>query len=200
MVNEVDISYYGTTDNIPCATVFDRRLYLAVMSSVATSGNDTVLVYQKDGTWTKDTLNVGAYTVYRSKLYYGSSLDNGFTYRAEVPDLYSDDGTGYSYFWTSKPIWNHPFGKVLYRSLWVQGENTGNYNLNLGYRLDESNGDYITNSFNMNTAYPFWKKLLLPIKSARALQFRIGDTSATAGSNMKINRLYLNYSNLLGKQ
>lgn len=195
LLNSFNISYYGTNDNVPFQTVFNRKLYCAVESPGTSSGNDTVLVLQKDGTWTKDTMSVGAFAVNRSNLYYGSSTDNGFVYRSEVPNVYSDDGVGYPAYWTSKPIWVHPYERVSFKDIWIQGEGTDS-NLDIGYALNENSNGFTSKSI-MTGSMPFWKKMPLPLKTGRAVQIKIGDFTGISENYFKINRLYLTYDNQL---
>jgi hypothetical protein len=199
-VNQFVVRYFSSArDNVPYMTVYDDQLLLAVQSPSA-STNDTVLVCQTDDTWTKDSIGVCGYATYRGNLYSGSSSTGGYVYQNYVKDVYSDDGAGYPYYWTSKPLSLHPYGKVLFRSLWVQAENSGNYTCTIGYRFDQSAGAYTYNSFSLSASAPVWRRLQFPLKTGRAIQFTIGDFTGTPGSHFRINRLHLVYSDVLELQ
>jgi hypothetical protein len=195
LLNSINIVYYGINDDIPFMTVYNRKLFLQVKSPSATSGNDTVIICQKDGTWTKDALNASGWTVFRNNLYFGSSTDNGFIYRGEVLGVYTDDGNNYVWYYTTKPIWVHPYQRVTFKDIWVQTDNTGS-TLDLGYRMDESAGAFQTGSYKMDSRLS--RKLpISPPLAARAVQIRVGDFNGVYSGAANINRLYLSYDSTL---
>ena len=199
LMNRMDIFWYGLGhDAVPCATVFNRKLFIEVESPSATTGNDTILVCQKDGTWTKDALSGEGFCIYRNKLYFGSSLNTGLVYQSEVPGLYTDDGNNYSWFYTFKPIWVSPFNQVNFNNIWIQADNT-NTTLDLGYRLDESLGMFAAFSYETNSRL-VRKLAITPPVSCNEIQIKVGDFNGAYSGAANINRLYLTYDNMQGQQ
>lgn len=196
-INEFNVSWYGTTDDIPCSVEYDDSLYVSVSTGTNWTRNDCIAVYQKDNSWTKYTGNVGAFTVFRNKLWEGSSLDTGQIYEAEVEDLYTDDGNSYTGTWTTKYWWVHPFYKTLFTDIWIIGDNTG-ATLNVDYRLDGSTGTWTAVSETLSSTSDTQVRKKIPLthaQNAAAIQFRFRSTS-----DFKLNRLYILYNPIEQKE
>lgn len=191
-IDDVTFNYYGTSIYVPQVISYDNCLYVAVSTNTDTQRNNMVLVYQKDQSWTKYTLDVAGWMFFRGNLWYVSALDSGQVYQAEVDDTYTFDGSSYESMWTSKYVWANPYQRMFYKDLFLVGENNDSSEVSLGYRYDGADSDFTYHDISLDDDYQVTKKLALPILNSRSVQFRIKNDDAYV---FKVNRLYLTYGN-----
>ena len=193
-LDDFSISSYGSDNNYPQGKVYDERYYLSVNTGPATMNNDTILVMQKNGDWTRYSNKAGCFTVYRSNLYYGDSEDTGFMYRMEVPNLYTDNENAYPSYWTSKKISVFPFYKANMKELWITSKGIDSI-LTVEHNYDDSTTAWTSNSVTLSDDYGInvSKLQILPSVYTRYFQFRIGNNAA---NDFRIKRLDLLYDTI----
>lgn len=134
------------------AVVWKNRAWFSVpFQSIATE-NNRIYVYDfsieqvtsdNRPAWIPFTgLSAEMFTIYNRKLYFASSLANGFVYEADTT-TYSDDGVAIdSYIWTKE---FSGYGRDAhlskdFRSLFALVENAGNWQMTIGARSDSDKG------------------------------------------------------------
>ena len=184
LINSYRINYYSSGANPPCAKVFDNRYWLFVSTDASNPINNVVLCYQKTGEWTVfNNIYAGATTIFRNNFYTGSSQNTGKIYRQDVPDIYNDDGGAYNSYWCSKVFDFGVFANFkTFDSFWVSAKNSGNYNLNVSYRLDGTDMAWTDKSILLTNGYgyivsktPF---ALLEPREGRFLQYKVWNNNA----------------------
>lgn len=126
------------------SAVFDHRYYLCVTLSSTSLINDTCLVYQKNGKWTKLTG-----PKYASLLLFGSDLlaggaDSGYLWKLAQEGVYNDDGAAISAFWTGKDFMFGPNGRdwatgeKSLSEFWVDADVSSRTIVNVGYAVNKS--------------------------------------------------------------
>ncbi len=108
----VTFNYY-TGETAPkqgASAVYNNRYYYGGNSKKNTY-NDTILMWDRFGNWTVYDWHPSVLVVYLDDLYYGDSNAN-YIYRAEVKNLYSDNGASYLSYWKSKDFFLDSFAKL----------------------------------------------------------------------------------------
>ena len=144
-LNSFNIAFYGSNNSIPCSIVYKDRYYLAVSTTSGTTpANDTVLIYDSVGNWTKHSGFWGSACLFHQYLYTGDSTQ-GLVYQQDVPNVYTDNGGSYLWKWTSK-IFDmkeqdamNTFRVKDYYELWTLANSQTSGNISAYYRLDASN-------------------------------------------------------------
>ena len=198
-IDDVTLNYYeDTPTDDPVGITYDNRYWLAVATDTVKQSNNVVLVYNEDKAFTFfNNLNIGSACLYRDKLYTGSAIDNGMIYRQDVSGVYSDDGTDYDSYYTTKIFdTGNPFVNKIFRALYLSAENSGNWNVEIGYRVNGSSAPFTTKNVNLNVGdKTLAKKIPLQLaKRGQYIQFRF--RNATAGQYFGIKRLDCVYEGL----
>ena len=183
-LNDFTINYYANDINVPIGKVYDGRYHLFVSTDNSTKINNIDLVYQKTGEWTVfNGMNVGAACIYRDNLLTGSSDNKGLVYTQFIPDQYNDNGNAYDSYWCSKVFDLDSFANhKIFNSLWLAAKNSGDWNLNVDYRLDGTDSAWTSKSLDLNCSYgyvvgriPF---TMDQPRKGRYFQFRVGNSNA----------------------
>lgn len=87
-----DFSFIWQEGSFPAAAsvVYDGRYYLSVTTTIAgTPTLDTLLVYQRNRTWTMvKGVSTSALSLWQDKMYFGNSVGNGLVYQYDVGNNY----------------------------------------------------------------------------------------------------------------
>jgi hypothetical protein len=214
----VQESYVGNISSI----VYKNRAYIALTYGLNQTANNRIYVFdfaksdlgRKNPAWVPYvTLNAAQFTIYNSRLYYGSSLADGFVHQLDTT-TYADNGAAIdSYIWT-KEFSGNPGDENLekdFRKAFLLVEKTGAYYMNVTVRLDSDLGDgtsqqvdltpggAVWNLFNWNEAV--WgggaQQSEVPIFlgqcRGKRIQFKF-DNQAVAGQRFKVNGLKFTYN------
>jgi hypothetical protein len=184
MLNSFSIVYYGTDNNVPIGKVYDGRYHLFVSTDDVTRINNVDLVYQQTGDWTKfnDIYAQGA-CIYRDYFYTGDSRNTGQVYKMFVKGLYNDNGGAYDAYWCSKVFDFGVFSNMKrFDSMWISAKNSGNWNLNIDYRLDGTINGWTNKTLSLYNTYgdistkiPF---SMSEPNSGRSIQYRVRNSNA----------------------
>jgi len=184
MLNDFKIVYYGADMNVPVGKVYDGRYHLFVSTDNDTKYNNVDLVYQKTGEWTLfNDIYASAACIYRDDLMTGSSDNKGLVYTQFVDDLYNDNGSAYDSYWCSKVFDFDSFpSEKIFSCAWLSAKNSGDWNLNVDYRLDGTDSAWTSKSLDLNCSYgyvvgriPF---TMDQPRKGRYFQFRVGNSNA----------------------
>jgi hypothetical protein len=157
-VFNIQESYLGNISGV----VYKNKAYIAVTYGSSSTQNNRYYVYDfsisrlkktKLPSWVPNTgLKPAQFTIYGGSLYFQSSDTVGRVYKMEA-GVYSDDGAAIdSYFWTKEyPGFDNEINyqkDFRYANLMV--ENSGNYPMNLTYRVDSDSGSGDTKAISLN--------------------------------------------------
>lgn len=143
MTNSYTISYFGGNNMYPTSCIYKDRYYIGVSTNPTNAINDTVLVYDKNGQWSKLSGHRGSMALYRQSLYYGDSTQ-GLVYADDVQGLYTDNGIPYDSNYTTKMFDYReldPGNSFCFKDLleqWIRIEAIKAGTININYALDGS--------------------------------------------------------------
>lgn len=132
---------------------YDRRYWLCMTTNPATAAyNNTTMVYQRNKSWTLlNGLNVGSMAIFRDKLYFGSSQQNGYIYRFDIGN--SDDGSSIvSEILTKSYDMGIPHKEKEFSRLYLNFTGRSSYlgSFYMYYDIDRSENFYSLGSVNLN--------------------------------------------------
>lgn len=206
------------------ATVFKKKAWIAVTYGTNQTTNNRV--YQMDFsastlsqqevkwcpfTFTGSGPNPAQFAVYGGKLYFGSADATGFVYQCDS-GVYSDDGAAInSYAWTKEYSCesDDPQGSDTalvkdFRYVNLLCDTSGNYFMNLTYRVDSDKGGGISKQINLAPGGSNWgtmvwgrdtwggganqiePRIYLSNARGRRIQFKF-DNQNTAGQKFKVH-------------
>lgn len=133
--------------------------------------------------WSPDTgINAEQMCIFGGSLYFVSSASNGFVYRMEVDDSYSDDGSAInSYYWTKEFYGNPGHEQYLkdFRYVNILYQTSGDYFMNFTYRVDSDSGSGQTITIDLNPGGSLWGTMIW------------GVNNWGGGQNQREERIYL---------
>lgn len=203
--------------------VHKNKAYIAVTYGSGATTNNRYYVYDfsisrlsslKKPSWVPNTgLSPAQFTVYSGNLYFQSSAAVGYVYKMDA-GVYSDDGSAIdSYYWTKEyPGYQDEvnFNKD-FRYANVMVETSGNYKMNLAYRVDSDSGDGDIQQINLNPGGSLWGTMtwgtdswgggsaqkevrqFLGTARGKRIQFKFSNQN-TAGQKFKLYRLNFAYN------
>jgi hypothetical protein len=123
------------------AWVYDRRYWVSFTTNTAGAApNDTVLVYQRNKTWTIfKGINAASFALWRDKLHFGNSNGTGYVYQFDTGN--SDDGNDItSQIVTRSYDASVPYRDKDFRTMWVDytGNTAFSGSLTMAYTLDRA--------------------------------------------------------------
>ena len=209
------------------AIIYKNKAYLAVTYGDGATTNNRVYVFdfsisnlnRKNPAWSPFlTVNAAQMTVYNGNLYFGSSITDGFVHRLNS-GTYSDNGSAInSFFWTKEFSGRngHQTLEKDFRSVDLLVDKSGEFYMNLTYRVDSDSGDGTTVLVNLSSGATLWnnfnwgsanwgagaeqEEISVPLGSARGkrIQFKF-DNQNIAGQNFKVHGINFTY-NIRGKR
>lgn len=133
----------------------------------STTGNDTGLVYDRNGAWTKYTgLPVYSATLYRNKPYFGSNL-GGYVYRFQVDGVYSDDGAAINAYWISKEFdFGYPVSDKTMLRYYITAQRNTTSSLDFSYGVNRgsltSQISPTESSLSLGSVSGFFRRSVVP--------------------------------------
>lgn len=210
------------------AIVFKNKAYIAVTKDNGATANNYVLVYDfsleriskvQRAIWVFwDGLSARDFTVYDSKLYFGSSIANGYVYQLETDSYVDDTAAIDSYFWTKEfsGLPGHENFVKDFRRVKLLVDNAGTYNMNLSVRIDsESTSGGQVFPISLTPGGSIWgtmiwgtdnwgggrsqdeKEIFLSGLAGKRIQFRFSNQDTTS-QRFKVHGLNL-YYNIRGR-
>lgn len=192
-VQDYTINWYQGAANFPVASMFFEGDYLCAVSTENTSYNDTVLVYDRNNSWSKySNLKVYSMTRYINNAYYGDAVQ-GSIYRWQVPSLYNDNNSAIPAYWKSKEF---DFGSPITDKTMLQyfitarasvgGTATFSYGVNRGAQTSVT--------LNLGSVSGFFRKVINPasLTYQRGISHSVIFQDATLNNNFDILSLSLN--------
>ncbi len=163
---QVQEAYVGNIS----AIVFKNKAYIALTYGDGATANNRIYVFDfsksnlaknrtQRAAWSPITGRTPAqFTIYDGDLYFIDAAATGFVYQLET-STYSDDSTAIdSYFWT-KEIAGNPGDENFqkdFRNLKLLVEKTGNYYMNVAYRVDSDGGEGTTLQIDLSSDADTW--------------------------------------------
>ena len=218
MFNVVE-AYVGNISGI----VYKNKAYISVTYSSGSTTNNRIYVMdfsasnlrksQKES-WVPWTgLSAAQFTIYNGNLYYGTSAATGFAYKMET-GVYSDDGSAIdSYYWTKEFSGTEDEYNLFkdFRYANVLLENSGDWFMNITYRVDSDRGSGNTTQVDLDPGSSLWGtmvfgrdtwgggsdqreyRLYLGTSRGKRIQFKFSNQN-TAGQKFKIHGLNYVYN------
>lgn len=212
----------ATVPNIS-GIVYKNKAYIAVTYGSGQTTNNRYFVYdfsisriasQKRPSWVPNTgLNPAQFTIYGGLLYYQSASATGYVYKLES-GVYSDDGAAIdSYYWTKEYSGYETdinFQKD-FRYANIMVENSGDYFMNLNYRIDSDTGGGDFQAIDLNPGGSLWGTMVwgrdlwgggslerefrqfLGTARGKRIQFKFSNQN-TANQKFKVSRLNFAYN------
>jgi hypothetical protein len=184
-LDRFEIPFNSLSNNTPpIGKFFDDRYWLFVSTDATTNINNVALVYQKNGDWTVfNNIYAGSACIYKSNFYTGSSKEDGKIFRQDVPGVYSDDGGAYESYYCTKIFDCGSFASnKVFDSMWVSAKNSGNWSIEIGYRLDGLDSTWNSKTFSLLDAKGYiTKKISFPkneMNKGKYIQYRIRNSNA----------------------
>jgi len=136
-IDKVIINYHSTSGETYLSSMsYDGRIWNAVSISSSTY-LDRQLIWDRNGAWTDFTSAIGCASLlnHNGTPYWGS--DDGYIYTMDIGE--NDDGNAIeSWVWTKA----YSMGSIIQQKtldrIYVTADESGNWNLTLGYYLDRS--------------------------------------------------------------
>ena len=196
--------HYSQGNNIPVASgMLERRYYLCVTVSTASTTLDTCLVRQKTGKWIQIAWpEISSMGLFNNNLIIGSSATDSAVFYAMQPGVYSDSGTAINAQWISDDFDDGlPFNdKVLYE-IWTDNMAVANSSVTVSYAVNKSTS-FVDSTFYLGTpnaplpsqiptvnpqAASIIKWTQLNAGSARGKLLRFKFSNKTAGNYFRVN-------------
>lgn len=206
------------------SVVYRTRAYISVTYGVGNLTNNRVYLFdfsmsnikkKQPSSWVPNTgWNASQFCVYGGKLYFSSSLNNGFVYQIDGTGALSDDGIAIdSYYWTKEYSGfdqDTNFQKD-FRYTNILNDNKGSYYMSLTYRTDSDTGQGTTVQVNLNPGGSLWgsmvwgrdswgggslskeNRVYLANASGKRIQFKYSNQK-TVGQSFKVQRMNLAYN------
>lgn len=96
------LSWNEGSSNFPVWSTYHQGSYISAVAISSDTGNDRMLVYDKNGAWTMYSFPAYTLARYRNKPYFGSNLQ-GDIVRFQADGIYNDyDGSAINSYWVSK--------------------------------------------------------------------------------------------------
>lgn len=150
--------------------VYKNRVWTAVTYGNASTENNRVFVYDYSNSnlqkrlpsWVPFTFPENKapaqFTIYNGNLYFIASSATGFVYRADTTN-YNDDGAAIdSYIWTKEfsGLKDHENDFKDFRALMVLFEKSGDYFMNINYRVDSDSGTGDQTQIDLDPGSAIW--------------------------------------------
>lgn len=153
--------------------VHKNKAYITLTYDTGQTANNRIYVFdfsisnlskQQEASWVPWTgLNAEQFTIFNSKLYYGSSTANGFVYEVNKAATYIDQTTAIdSYLWT-KEFSGNPGDEQYhkdFRYVNILYEKAGAYFMDLFYRTDGDTGDGNVIRIGLNPGGGLWGSMV----------------------------------------
>lgn len=92
----------GSGGNFPAWSTYYQGSYISAVAISSNTGNDRMLVFDRNGAWTVYSYPAYSLGIYRQKPYFGSNLQ-GDLVRFQADSIFNDyDGSAINSYWTSK--------------------------------------------------------------------------------------------------
>jgi hypothetical protein len=150
------------------SVVFKNKAWISVPYGTSQTTNNRVYIFDfsiatlnklKKPAWIPfDGFAAEQFTIYSGNLYFGTSASTGYVYMAES-GLYSDDGSAIdSYFWTKEfgGEKGHFNFQKDFRYAKILNENSGDWFMDVGYRVNSDLGDGNTKQVNLDPGGSLW--------------------------------------------
>lgn len=155
------------------SVVFKNKAYMAVTKGTNNTTNNRVYVFDfsienlsknQEASWAPSVnLNAEQFTIFNGKLYYISSLAEGFVYELNKSASYIDQSTAIdSYFWT-KNFSGNPGDEQFqkdFRYINILYEKSGAYFMDIFYRTDSSTADGTRIQVDLNPGGALWDQAI----------------------------------------
>lgn len=208
--------------------VYQNKAYIAATKGNGETANNYVFVFDfsvqrvtknQRAVWSLwKGVNARDWTIYDNKLYFGTSLDEGFVYEANA-DTYSDNGTAIdSYFWTKEFAGRGGEENFIkdFRRVKMLVDQAGVYDMNIAVRVDsESTAGGLVFPIDLTPGGSIWgsftwgvskwgggrdqdeKEIFLNGLAGRRIQFKFANQN-TSGQRFKVHGLNF-YYNIRGR-
>lgn len=175
----------GSVSSIVSSEFFDQKYYSAV--SLGGSANDTILVYDKNGAWTKHTgLEPYYMKKYRTNLYYGDS-STGTVVRMNVDQYQDYDGAAIDAYWISKDFdLGYPLTTKSVIRYYLTAERAVDSNVTFEYGVER--GALTGTSYALDQNAGFFRQVIRPTSTtySEGIQhrFKISDDTLDGGMSV----------------
>lgn len=176
----------GSISNIISSEFYDQKYYSAI--SLGGSGNDTILIYDQNGAWTKYTgLEPYFMKKYRTNLLFGSA-GAGDVVRMNEKNYFRDyDDAPISAYWTSKDFdLGAPITTKTLLRYYVTGNRVVSGNMTFGYGVER--GTLTSATYALDGLTGFFRQVVKPssLTYSEGIQHRFKVSDATLDGDMSV--------------
>lgn len=176
----------GSISNIISSEFYDQKYYSAI--SLGGSGNDTILIYDQNGAWTKYTgLEPYFMKKYRTNLLFGSA-GAGDVVRMNENNYFRDyDDAPISAYWTSKDFdLGAPITTKTLLRYYVTGNRVVSGNMTFGYGVER--GTLTSATYALDGLTGFFRQVVKPssLTYSEGIQHRFKVSDATLDGDMSV--------------
>jgi len=176
----------GSISNIISSEFYNQKYYSAV--SLGGAGNDTILIYDQNGAWTKYTgLEPYFMKKYRTNLLFGSA-GAGDVVRMEEKNHFRDyDDAPISAYWTSKDFdLGAPITTKTLLRYYVTGNRVVSGNMTFGYGVER--GTLTSATYALDGLTGFFRQVVKPssLTYSEGIQHRFKVSDATLDGDMSV--------------
>lgn len=177
-------AWYEGNYGSPMASIEHEGSYICAVSIDSQTVNDTMMVYDENGAWTKYK-GMTAYSMakYRQKPYYGSALQ-GYIYRFQVDDTYTDNLLPIDAYWISKDFdFGYPITDKTMQRYRITARRQPGTSVTFQYGVNKPT-TYASDTLDLGSVSGFYRKNIVPT----SLTYQKGVTHRVKFSNNASNQ------------
>lgn len=179
-ISELSLALTGG-NQAPVWSEFHLGSYLTALSTSSTSGNDSILLYDRNAAWTMYDHDFYSMKRILSGSILGGSNSDGKIYRFRDSALESDNGSGINAYWRSKDFdFGIPLGNKTMERYYVTGRYKTNSDAVFSYGVNR--GSATTATLDLDSTAGFFRKMIAPTsltyKSGIQHYFKISNSDA----------------------
>lgn len=175
---------WNVGSSFPVASVEHEGSYITAVAIDSSTVNDTMMVYDENGAWTKyKGMTAYSMTKYRQKPYYGSSYQ-GSIYRFQVDDIYTDNSLPIDAYWMSKDFdFGYPITDKTMMRYRLTARHQPGTSLTFQYGVNKPTA-YASETLDLGSGTGFYRKNIVP----SSLTYQKGVTHRIKFSNNASNQ------------
>lgn len=186
-ISELSIALTGG-NQAPVWSEYHMGSYLTALSTASSSGNDSLLLYDRNTAWTMYDHDFYSMKRLLSGSILGGSNSDGKIYRFRDESLESDNGTGINAYWRSKDFdFGTPLGDKTMLRYYVTGDYEANSDAVFSYGVNR--GAATTATLDLDSTTGFFRKTIIPtsLTYQKGIQHYFHFSNSDAGDSFSIN-------------
>jgi hypothetical protein len=186
-LSDITINWNEGSSNFPVASLVFNGDYFCAVAIDSTSVNETILVHDRNGAWTKyKGLYPYSVGLYRQYPYYGSATQ-GSIYRFQADNTYADNGTAINAYWVSKDFnFGYPVSEKVMQRYYVTAQRNTTSNATFEYGVNR--GSLTSSTLDLDLTPGFFRQIIKPasLTYQRGIEHRFKLSNSTANEYFDI--------------